>query len=394
MNTRGVAAFAGVLLGAAATVAPARAEEPIVIGFDMPLSGWFQPIDDGTIKGARLAIEDINAKGGVLGRKLKEVDFDMKSEPPLGADGAIDLISKGAKLILVPSDFDFGGPGANVAQSKNVIVFSGASDPKFGVGGIGNMAYSVSVASQVQGAMMAEWAYHKKGWRTAYVLLDNTINFTKSLCGNFAERWKKLAGDAALLGQDTFLNNDPSITTQATRIASLPKKPDFVFLCSYVPGGPSAIKQLRAAGVDQPILTGESMDGDYWLGMVPGINKFYVVDYGSIAGDDSDKAINDFYARFKAKYGKPADVSYTLRGYSEIEAFAHAVARARSTDGDKVAAAMDQFKNEPLVIGPTDFTDKLHIQLTRPMSIIEVENGKYHFVDKYAIQDVPADIKY
>ncbi len=393
VKTRHVLAFAGVLLCATAVHRLAQADDPIIIGFDMPFSGWFQPIDDGTVKGAQLAIEDINKAGGVMGRQLKEADFDMKSEPPLGADGAIDLISKGAKMILVPSDFDFGGPGANVAQSKGVIVFSGASDPKFGVGGIGNMAYSVSVASQVQGAMMAEWAYNKKGWKTAYVLLDNTINFTKSLCGNFAERWKKLAGDANLLGQDTFLNNDPSITTQATRIASLPKKPDLVFLCSYVPGGPSAIKQLRAAGVDSPILTGESMDGDYWLGMVPSITNFYVVNYGSFVGDDSDKAINDFYGRYKAKYGKPADVSYTLRGYSEVEAFAHAATRAKSVDGDKVAAAMDQFKNEPLVIGPTSFTDKLHIQLARPMSILEAENGKYHFVEKYAIKDVP-DIKY
>ena len=384
-----ILALAGVSLAAMAADRAALASDPIIIGFDMPFSGWFQPIDDGTVKGAQLAIDDINKAGGVLGRPLKEVDYDMKSEPPLGADGAIDLIAKGAKLILVPSDFDFGGPGANVAQSKGVPVFSGASDSKFGVAGIGSMAYSVSVASQPQGALLAEWAYKRKGWKTAYVLIDNTINFTKSLCSNFADRWKKLAGADNLLGTDTFLNNDPSIATQITRIQSLPKKPDLIFLCSYVPGGPSAIKQLRAAGLDQPIVTGESMDGDYWLGMTPNLSNFYLADYGSFVGDDSDKAIDAFYGRFKAKFGKPADVSYVLRGYSEVEAFARAATKAKSVEGTKVAAALDTFKDEPLVIGPTTFTAKLHIQVTRPMSILEVENGKYHFVERYAVKDVP-----
>jgi branched-chain amino acid transport system substrate-binding protein len=76
---------------------------------------------------------------------------------------------------------------------------------------------------------MAEWAYKTKGWRTGYVLLDNMISYTKSLCGSFATRWKELAGDQALLGQDTFLNSDPSIAAQVIRITSLPKPPDLIF---------------------------------------------------------------------------------------------------------------------------------------------------------------------
>ena len=69
----------------------------------------------------------------MLGQPIEIVQFDNKSDPPLGADGAIDVINKGAKAILFPSDFDFGAPGAYVAQQNNVIAFSAASDPKFGV---------------------------------------------------------------------------------------------------------------------------------------------------------------------------------------------------------------------------------------------------------------------
>src|ERR1700676_259966 len=365
-----------------------EADKP-VFGLVMSFSGWFQPIDADTIAGAKLAVDEINAAGGVLGQPIELVQFDNKSEPPLGADGAVDVIGKGAKAILFPSDFDFGAPGAYVAQQSNVIAFSGASDPKFGVKGVGPLAYSTSNASQAQGALLAEWAFKDKGWKTGYVLLDNTIAYTKSLCASMGTRWKEVAGADALLGHDTFLNGDASIAAQITRITSLAKKPDVIFFCSYAPGGPSAIRQMRAAGIDAAILTGESLDGDYWIGTVPDLSNFYVVNYGSKYGDDPEAGVNDFFKRFAAKYGKPADVSYGLRGYSAVQAWAKAANKAGSLAGDKVAAVLDTFDKEPLVIGPTTYTKDLHIQTTRPMSIIGVTAGKFAAVGRFTVEKYP-----
>ena len=372
----GMAALAACTISALATTMGWSADKP-VFGLVMSFSGWFAPIDADTIAGAKLAVEEINAAGGVLGQPIEVVEFDNKSEPPLGADGAVDVIGKGAKAILFPSDFDFGAPGAYVAQQKDVIAFSGASDPKFGVQGVGPLAYSTSNASQAQGALLAEWAFKQKGWKTAYVLLDNTIAYTKSLCASFATRWKELAGEDGLLGEDTFLNGDPSIAAQVTRITGLRKKPDLIFFCSYAPGGPSAIRQLRAAGVTAAIATGKSLDGDYWIGTVPDLSNFYVVNYGSKYGDDPDADVNDFFKRFEAKYGKKADVSYGLRGYSAVQAWAEAANKAGSLEGAKVAAVLDTFDKTPLVIGPTTYTSKLHIQTTRPMAILNATSGKF-----------------
>jgi branched-chain amino acid transport system substrate-binding protein len=381
---------AAILASAAIGIAlPAAAQDKPVFGLVMSFSGWFQPIDADTIAGAKLAVEEINAAGGVLGQPIEIVEFDNKSEPPLGADGAVEVIGKGAKAILFPSDFDFGAPGAYVAQQSDVVAFSGASDPKFGVEGVGPLAYSTSNASQAQGALLAEWAFKEKGWKTAYVLLDNTIAYTKSLCASMGTRWKELAGDAGLLGEDTFLNNDPSIAAQVTRITSLAAKPDVIFFCSYAPGGPSAIRQMRAAGIDAAILTGESLDGDYWIGTVPDLSNFYVVNYGSKYGDDPDPAVNEFFKRFEAKYGKKADVSYGLRGYSAVQAWATAANRAGSLEGAKVAAELDKFSEEPLVIGPTTYTPELHIQTTRPMTIVGVTDGKFAAVGRFTVESHP-----
>src|SRR6201996_3096287 len=143
----------------ALTATSASAADKPVFGLVMSFSGCFAPIDADTIAGAKLAVAEINAAGGVLGQPIEIVEFDNKSEPPLGADGAVDVIGTGAKAILFPSDFDFGAPGAYVAQQKDVIAFSGASDPKFGVQGVGPLAYSTSNASQAQGGLLAEWGY-------------------------------------------------------------------------------------------------------------------------------------------------------------------------------------------------------------------------------------------
>ena len=373
---------------AAAGPAPARAADPIPVGLVMSQSGWFAPIDASSIRGAKLAVDEINAKGGVLGRPLAVLQFDNKSDPQLTADGATDLLSKGAKMLLLPSDFDFGAAGAYVAQQQGVIAFSGASDPKFGVQAIGPMAYSDSTAAQAEGAMLADWGYKQKSWRNAYMLLDNTISFTKSLCSSFSDRWKILAGADAVLGQDTFLNGDPSIAAQRTRIASLPVKPDVIILCSYAPGGPSAIRQLRNAGVVAPIVTGGSMDGDYWTGTVPDLSDFFVIDFGSVYGDDSDAEVKRFFERYTAKYGERADTSYALRAYSAVQAFAIAATKAGSVEGDKVAAALDSFQSQPLVAGPTTYTSDLHIQTARPMAIIGAVKGKFGFVTRVTAADV------
>ena len=186
------------------------------------------------------------------------------------------------------------------------------------------------------------------------MLLDNTIAYTKSLCASLATRWKELAGDAGLLGEDTFLNGDPSIAAQVTRITSLPTKPDLIFFCSYAPGGPSAIRQIARRRHRLPRSSPASRS-TATTGSAP--CRTSAISTSSTTARNTAtiriRDVNDFFKRFEAKYGKKADVSYGLRGYSAVQAWATAANKAGSLDGDKVAAVLDTFDKEPLVIGPT-----------------------------------------
>ena len=105
--------------------------------------------------------------------------------------------------------------------------------------------------------------------------------------------------DATLVGEDTFLNEDASIAAQITRIKALPEEPDAIMLCTMMPGAVSAIKQIRAAGINSMILNGSGVDGSYWLSAVPDLSNFYVPVQGSIYGDDPNPEVTTFNAKFK-----------------------------------------------------------------------------------------------
>lgn len=370
MATAGLAA----MLSAAAPAV--RAEEPpIVIGAAIALSGDIAPYDEGPYKALQIAIEDINAKGGVLGRKLTLVAADTKSDIAYGATAAQSVIDKGASMVVVTCDYDYGSAAANIANEKGLIAFSPcAGDPKFGPAGIGPNAYTMATSNVAEARILAEWAYGK-GYRSAYVLLGLGIAFDASFAEAFEMRWKELAGDDGFLGQDTFEGDDPQISTQITRLKSLPKAPDVVVVSSYPPPGVAAVKQLRAAGVKQPILASDSWDGDFWLSGVPGLSDMYFATYGSLYGNDPRPAVNTFFSTFKTKFGALPVQSNALTGYSVLEAWVHAVEKAGSFDADKVRPVLDAFKDEPLLVGPTSFSPDVHINNSRDMALMEISGG-------------------
>src|SRR5207244_2938958 len=128
--------------------------------------------------------------------------------------------------------------------------------------------------------ILAEWAYKVKHWRNAYTITDTTIDTEKQTCTAFRQRWQGLGGKG--LGQDTFQQNDPSVAAQITRMKSVRKKLDVFALCSYQPGAAKALRQIRAAGINTPMVGGEDWDGTYWQKAVPNLSNVNFVTYGSI----------------------------------------------------------------------------------------------------------------
>lgn len=369
----------------ASSLASAQAGKDIVVGFANAKSGWVEAYDTPARRAALIRIDEINAAGGLLGRKLKVVETDTKSDRAQSAKAGLEALDQGAELLVVSCDYDFGAPAALEAQKKGkVSFFLCAEDIKAGVQGVGKNAFSSSVLAAVQGATMAEWAYNKRNMRQAYVLLDTTIEYNKGICTGFDWMAPQLKG-VSIVGRDNFKNGDASIAAQISRIKALPKEPDAIMLCSYIPGAASAVRQLRAAGIQSLILNGAAVDGSYWLDSVPGLSNFAVPVQGSVYGDDPNPRVEVFNKTFATRYGARPSNTYAYPGYVLIDVWAKAVQRAQSLDADKVTAELEKMRGEPTLFGPRTFSKDIHHQNQARLLISEVKAGKPGIVDEWTI---------
>ncbi|BCH12344.1 branched-chain amino acid ABC transporter substrate-binding protein (plasmid) [Mesorhizobium sp. 131-3-5] len=366
-------------------------DDPITIGFAIAKSGWMQPYDYAS-RTAEMAIDDINQKGGLLGRQIKIVSADTKTDPAEGVRAATDVIDQGSDLVVVSCDYDQGAPAALAAVGAGKLAFSlCAGDPKMGIEGVGRQAFTASHAAQTQGAVMADWGFAKKEFKTAYVLLDNSIEFTKSACQGFEYRWNQLEG-TTIVGRDTFKNSDASISSQITRLKSLASAPDAIMLCTYPPGGASAVRQLRAAGIETPILMTMGMDGSYWLPAVPDLKNAFLPAIGLASGPDPDPKINNLIERYRKAYGEPPATAFIFYGYALVELWARAVERAKTTDTEAVLAELEKMKDEDTAIGPMSFSDQLHIQNKGRYLIIGIQDGKSEPLGYWNSPEIPKEV--
>ena len=371
-----------------AATGPALAQDDrVVVGFATAESGFMQAYDKPAQDAAMIRIKEINEAGGLLGKQIEVVNADTKTDRAEGAKAGLTVIDEGADLVVVSCDYDFGAPAALAAESQGLVsFFLCAESIKAGIQGVGPHSFSASVLAAVQGATMAQWAYEKKGARNFYRLLDTWTEYNKGICDGFDWAMPQLS-EAKLVGEDTFKNEDASIAAQITRIKSLPEEPDAIMLCTMMPGAVSAIKQIRAAGINSMILNGSAVDGSYWLSAVPDLSNFYVPVQGSVYGDDPNADVTTFNAKYKETTGGDPSTQYTYPGYVMIDVWAKAVERAGTTEAGAAVAELEKMNGEPTLFGPRTFTPELHHQNKARYLIVETSGGKPAVVDEWTIAE-------
>lgn len=358
--------------------------DPIVIGQTAGLTGFMSVFDIPVQQGMQLAIDDINAKGGVLGRPLKMITTNNETDTSKIQTAAQDIIDQGANFVVTSCDFDIGGPAARVANDANIIAMGCAGGPLYGYDGIGPLTYNFYQGSPTEGAMLAEYA-KSKGYTKPFVITDQTLEYTQVVGDFFKKRWADLGG--TLAGEATYQNGDESAAAQIS--AAQQANPDVILVASYPPGGATLLRQLRAAGLNQPLLGAAAFDGTYWIDAVPGLSDFTIPSAGATNGDDPDAARNDFFARLQQATGEPvASANYPLEGYSYVQALAIAMERAGSTETEAVAAELNKFTDENVILGPTTFTDTCHIPSQRPMLIKTYTDGKPQVVETRTVESL------
>lgn len=379
-----------VEVGKEAEAATAPAGEPIIIGAVFNATGWMAAYDQPPREGALLAVEAINEAGGVLGRPLELIELDGATDPATVGNAARQLIEQGADVILAPCDFDIGGPASQAAQEAGLVGLSTcASSPLYGSKALGDKQFTLSMWNNIMSAGAAEYAYNDLGWRTAYVVADTSIDYSLSLGDYFTEHFTALGGE--IVGEDTYLQGDADFSAQIQRIQNLPEEPDGLFISSYAPDLGTIVRQTRAAGIDTPIMGGDTYDdAEFWsvLGPDLGTNIYFATHgwLGPEAGDD----VPAFIERYEAKYGKAPGTAFILTGWDAVHVLAQAIEKAGTTDGAAVAKAMEETQFN-LLSGNLSWSSAAEgHQPKKEVALVELQNGQASFL-RWVLPESPPE---
>lgn len=367
-----------------AVSAAAPTGDPLVLGIVQAGSGFMGPIDTPARNALLMEVDAVNAAGGVNGQPITVEFIDTETKFEKYAPAAEEVIGKGANVLVVTCDYDVSSPAALVAEGKNILnVAPCIGDPIYGPAGGLKLGFSMGDGVPGEASVMAEFA-NSKGWKNAVLLKDTSIKYTQNQCAVFEKRFTELGG--TVVKTYDYVQGD-SVKETVSKISAA-GAPDVIINCGYNPGGGTVAKEIRDGGLATPIVSGFGMDGDFWVGAIPNLSDYYVVTYNSKNGDDANAAVNEYAAAYEAKYGAKPDVGGFVTGPTTLQVILEAYKQAGSWDGDKLTAALETFKDVPTLAGPTSFSPDLHINVGRPMAILEVKDGQLKFIEAVAPEKV------
>ncbi|HEU5362504.1 MAG TPA: ABC transporter substrate-binding protein [Gaiellaceae bacterium] len=370
-----VAAFALVALAAtAAAKTNAPKASPITIGWAFDSKGAMAPFDNPALAAAQLRVKQLNARGGVDGRKLQIKTCDTQGNKPAVAKAcALKLLGGGANVIFTTCDVDLAAPVVQEAINRGVLAIA----PCIGTdqmgpkrfGKKGKLAFSFGNVAQDEGSAMAQYAWGH-GWKTAALATDGVIVYFKNVVQAFKVRFKQLGGK--IVDEETYHSlggND--VNNAVSRLNGV--KADVVVTATAGAFGAlsTLISGMRSAGNDTPVLNSWAGDGTYWLPKSPKVTNYWFVTYASSFGDDPNPAINKLAKQVHAATGG------FIAGPAAIDGLATAIRRAHgSTNGATLASIMEKFKGVPTLSGKVSFSPKLHTVFGRQYRVIRIQDNK------------------
>ena len=219
---KGALIMLGLALVATAVVsatAPA-ATKPIVIGYAFDSKGQMAPFDGPALAAAKLRIAAVNARGGVMGRKLMLATCDTQNNNPAKAKScAAGLLDKGAEIMFVTCDVEFSAPATQEAINRGVLAIA----PCIGTdqmgpkrfGARGRLAFSFGNVAQDEGAAMAEYSI-KKGWKSAATATNTLLVYFKDVVKAFEARFKALGGK--VVAQESYATGANNVQNAVSRL--------------------------------------------------------------------------------------------------------------------------------------------------------------------------------
>jgi branched-chain amino acid transport system substrate-binding protein len=377
-----VAAAVGLTVAAATAAGKSSANTPIIIGAALDLTSSMKPFDSPALAGAQIEAAKLAAKGGP-NFQIKVCNHQLKRQKSCAAQ----LIQSGAKIALDTCDVEYGAAATQEFLNKGLLTLAPCTTTdqmgpqRFGTKG--KLAFTVGGTAQDEGSAEAEYAY-SRGWRTAIVVKDNYLVYFRNVSDAFAKRFQQLGGK--IVDREAFASFDKTIGNVISKVA--PLHADVISFVTAFGELPQFVGGIRSAGNKTPIINSWGGDGTYWNPKNPKVTDYYVDNYASSFGDDPNPAVNKLLQSVLAAKKVPYTASFAL-GAATIDLLAAALKKTGgSTDGAKLAAAFEKFRNVATISGPVTYSSTLHSVKGRPWRIMKVQNNKETFLRMWKTRKV------
>ena len=367
-----------LMAGAVATAAVAEADQHEVrIGYAGGFTGYLAPYDQPSLKGVQLAIDQLNAAGGVAGMQVELVVKDTRSDTAQAATVAQELVDEGVVAMIVSCDVDPAVASGVIAQAAEIPAASSCASTPTLPAAVGPYMFSNYTADNLQGTVLAQYA-REQGHENAYILLSRDTPYTEKLPEYFGEAFEAMGGNVVAVGEYTMGQQD--FSAEVTNIKSLEPQPDVIQTSAYEPDFPAFLKQLRAAGIATPVLGSDGIDSPTTFGLGD-VAEGVVFSNAGFASPGSPLA--DYEMAYEAKYGEPNDTVFTATGYDLMMVIAAAVEAAGSTDGQAVRDAWDNLENVAVATGTITYKGQGRVPV-RVVALNMVSGGERAHVGDFS----------
>jgi branched-chain amino acid transport system substrate-binding protein len=349
-----------------------QGQDPVRIGEFASLTGKEAAFGQSSHKGTVLAIETINAAGGVLGAKIELLTEDNQSKPGESTTAVRKLISRDKIVALlgeVASSRSL--EAAPIAQGAHIPMVSPSStNPK--VTQIGPYIFRVCFIDPFQGAVLARFALDSLHARRVGVLSSVSSAYSVGLAKYFEGPYAAAGGVIAI--EQKYSEGDKDFKAQLTAIRAA--NVDAIFVPGYYTEAALIAKQARELGLAIPLFGGDGWEAPQLLeiGGAAVEGCYYSTHYSP---ENPSPLVQQFVKAFKARWDGETPDAMAALGYDSALVLVDAIKRAGSTDGARIREALAATKNFAGVTGATSMDAERNA--SKAAVIVVIKDGQFRF---------------
>ncbi len=360
-----------LFVAASAAAGCAKPGTEIMIGEYGSLTGGTATFGQSSHQGTMLATEEVNAAGGLLGRKVKIVTEDDQSRPEEAKTAVLKLIKQNGVVAVIGEVASSRSLAAapECQKSKIPMISPASTNPK--VTEIGDYIFRACFVDTFQGEAMAKFARNDLKLSRVAVLKDVKNDYSVGLADFFEKTFKAEGGEIVVV--QSYSEGDIDFRAQLTAVRGT--NPDGVFVPGYYTEVGLIARQARELGLTVPLLGGDGWDSPKTIeiGGAAVEGAYFGNHY---AADDPDPVIQSFIRKFKAKHGVVPDAMAVL-GYDAANLLFDAIKRAGSAEPTKIRDALAATADFQGVSGKLTMDASRNAK--KKLVIMKIENGAIKF---------------